>query len=123
MNYVRLTTVALLMGVTISWMRGLVYQKVLDDERDNPAKGSPYIVHVKQIVQALVAMRMRKVGVGYDAIRMTVDKFDIDRAKRHEARIAHGVKVVLDKSLLVFEAKTLLKEANDIEYGAEQEAA
>jgi len=122
MQYVRLTTMAAVMGVTAGWLRGLVYQRVMDDEREVQVKGSPYILHTQQVLQALVAMRMREAGIGYDSIRLAVDKFEIDRAKRHEVRLADGIKIVFNKSLLTLQARNLLKSANDLEYGLEEAA-
>jgi len=123
MDYVRLTTMAAVMGVTESWMRGLVYQKVMDDEREVQGMGSPYLMHTRQVVQALVAKRLRARNVGYDAIRAAVDKFEIDRKKIHEVQLAVGIKLVLNKSLLTLQARGLLKQANDLEYGWEEQAA
>ena len=123
MNYVRLTTMAAVMGVTAGWMRGLVYQAVMDDERENPVKGSPYVMHTKQVVQALVAKRMRQRSIGYDAIRAAIDGFEIDRRKVHEVQIAEGVKLVLNKSLLTLQARGLLKRANELEGNSEERAA
>jgi hypothetical protein len=123
MEYVRLTTMAAVMGVTDGWLRGLVYQKVMDDEREVQDRGSPYVMHTKQVVQALVAKRMRQRSIGYDAIRAAVDRFDIDRKKLHEVQLAQGIKLVLNKSLLTLQARGFLKQANDLEYGPEEQAA
>lgn len=122
MYYVRLTTMAVVMGVTVGWLRGLIAQKVMDDEREMQGRGVPHLMHVKQVVQALVSKRLRQRHVGYDAIRAAVDGFDIDRRKTHEVQLAEGVKLVLNKSLLTLQARGLLKQANDLDYG-EQEAA
>lgn len=122
MNYVRLSTVAGVMGVTNGWLRHQVYQKVMDDARENPAKGSPYIMHVSQVLQALISKKMRKRSIGYDLIRATIDKFEFDRAKKHEVVVDTGIKLVLDKPLLTLEARNILKIANDLEYGAEEAA-
>lgn len=123
MDYVRLTTMASVLGVTDGWLRGLVYQRVLDDERENPVKGSPYIMHIKQTVQALIAKRLREAHVGYDTIRLAVDKFDIDRAQKHTVKIAEGIDLVFHKSLMTLQARFYLKQANTLEYGEEREAA
>ena len=121
MDYVRLTTVARVMGVNISWLRGLVYQKVMDDERESRTKGSPHVMHVQQCFQAIVARRMRERRIGYDLVRDAIWDLEIDRQKRHEVKVATGIKLVLNKSLLLLEARSLLKEANDWEYGTEDE--
>ena len=122
MEYVRLTTMAALMGVTTGWLRCLVYQQVMDDERETRAKGSPYVMHTQQVLQALLAKRMRESKIGYDSIRIAIDEFEVDRRKTHEVYLADGVKLVINKSLLTLQAQGLLKQANDLEYGT-QEAA
>jgi len=123
MEYVRLSTVASVMGVKVGWLRGLVYQKVMDDEREHQAKGSPYVMHVQQCFQALIAYRMRQRNIGYDLIRDAVWDLEIDRLKRHEVHVAEGIKLVLQKALLTLQARSLLKEANDLEFGVEEERA
>lgn len=111
------------MGVTDGWMRGLVYQRVMDDERENPVKGSPYIMHVEQVLEALIAQKMRRRNIGYDLIRDAVDKFEIDRKKIHVVRVDSGIELVLKKPVLILQARNILKIANDIEFGSEEEAA
>lgn len=123
MEYVRLTTVAGVMGVTVGWLRGLIAQKVMDDERENRVKGSPHQMHVQQCFQAMIAKRMRERNIGYDLIRDAVWDLEIDRLKRHEVHVAEGIKLVLLKSVLIMQARNILKMANDLEYGAEEEAA
>ena len=123
MYYVRLTTVAGLLGVTVAWLRGLIGQRVMDDERDNPAKGSPHLMHQKQIVQALVAQRCRKRNIGYDAIREAVDAFEIFGKQYHVAPVERGIDLRLHRRVLVADAKEVLEKANNIEYGSNGEEA
>lgn len=125
MEYVRLTTIAAILGVTTSWLRGLVYQRVMDDERENQAKGSPYVMHVRQVFQAIVAMKMRKAGIGYDSIRLVIDSFEIDRAKLHRTQLDpddKGMILEIRKSVYLLKARGVLKRANDFEYGVEEAA-
>jgi hypothetical protein len=64
---------------------------------------------------------MRERRIGYDLVRDAIWDLEIDRQKRHEVKVATGIKLVLNKSLLLLEARSLLKEANDWEYGTEDE--
>jgi len=124
MEYVRLTTIAAIMGVTDGWLRGLVYQRVMDDERENQVKGSPYIMHVRQIFQAIVAWKMRQAGIGYDTIRLAVDKFEIDRVKYHKICIDptdKGMDLIIHKAAYLNKARGILERANDLEYNVEEE--
>lgn len=121
--YVRLTTIAGLLGVTVAWLRGLIGQKVMDDERDNPAKGSPHLMHQKQIVQALVALRCRRRNIGYDAIRDAVDGFEVFGKQYHTAPVASGIDLRLHRRVLASEATDILKKANLIEHGSNGEEA
>jgi len=124
MEYVRLTTIAAIMGVTDGWLRGLVYQRVMDDERENRVKGSPYIMHVKQIFQAIVALKMRQARIGYDTIRLAVDKFEIDRVKYHKICIDptdKGMDLIIYKAAYLNKARGILERANDFEYNVEEE--
>jgi hypothetical protein len=121
--YVRLTTIAGLLGVRVQWLRGLIGQKVMDDERDNPAKGSPHLMHTEQIVQAIVAKRMRQRNIGYDAIRAAVDEFDVFGKQYHIAPVAHGIDLRLHRRVLTSEATEILKSANLVEYGSNGEEA
>ena len=125
MEYVRLTTIAAIMGVTTGWLRGLVYQSVMDDERENPVKGSPYIMHVRQIFQAIVALKMRQAGIGYDTIRLAIDSFEIDRAKLHRTQLDpddKGLILEVRKSVYLLKARGILKQANEWEYDVEEAA-
>lgn len=123
MYYVRLTTVAGLLGVTVAWLRGLIGQKVMDDERDNPAKGSPHLMHQRQIMQALVAQRCRRRSIGYDAIRAAVDSFEVFGKQYHVAPVERGVDLRLHRRTIAADAKELLLRANEIEYGTNSEEA
>lgn len=122
MEWVRLTTVAAIMGVTDGWMRGLVYQRVMDDERDNPVRGAPYVMHERQIVQAIVAQRCRRRSVGYDLIRDAVDKFEVFGKQFHVVPVERGIDLRLHRRVLAEDAREILRQANEIEYGL-QEAA
>jgi len=121
--YVRLTTIAGLLGVTVPWLRGLIGQRVMDDERDYPAKGSPHLMHTKQIVQALVALRCRRRNIGYDAIREAVDAFEVFGKQYHIAEVERGVDLRLHRRVLVADAKEVLEKANLIEFGSNGEEA
>ena len=123
MEYVRMTTIAGVMGVTVGWLRGLVYQRVVDDMRENPVKGSPYVMHVPEVLQAVVAFKMRRRNIGYDMIRAAVDKFEIDRKSVHVVPVDSGIDLVMKKPVLILQARNILKIANDWEYGAEEVAA
>jgi len=125
MYYVRLTTVASIMGVKTGWLRGLVGQCVMDDEREVRTKGAPHIMHVRQVFQAIVAKKMRRRNIGYDLIRSAVDKFEIDRKARHVVPVDTGIDLVLRKPTLIMEARNILKRANDAEFGTngEEQAA
>jgi hypothetical protein len=119
-HYVRLTTVAAVMGVTVGWLRGLVYQKVMDDERELQGRGSPYVMHVQQCFQALIAKRMRDRSIGYDLIRDAVWDLEIDRLAKHEVKVANGIKLVLDKRALTKDAREVMSKAHGIEYGYQE---
>jgi hypothetical protein len=123
LNYVRLTTIAAVMGVTVGWLRGLVYQRVMDDMRENPVKGSPYVMHVPEVLQAVVAYKMRRRNIGYDLIRDAIDKFEIDRKKIHVVPVDSGIDLVMKKPILILQARNILKIANDWEHGEEEVAA
>lgn len=123
MHYVRLTTVASIMGVTDGWLRGLVYQRVMDDERDTKGRGSPYVMHAQQCFQALIAKRMRDRGIGYNLIRDAVWDLELDRLSKHEVEVASGIKLVLNRRALAKDAREVLEEANHLEYGYEYEEA
>lgn len=122
MEWVRLTTVAAIMGVTDGWMRGLVYQKVMDDERENPVKGAPYVMHLKQVVQAIVAQRCRRRNVGYDLIRDAVDKFEVFGKQFHIVPVERGMDLRLHRKVLTDDAREILRQANEITYGSEEAA-
>ena len=122
MEWVRLTTVAAIMGVTDGWMRGLIYQSVMDRERESDAEQAPYVMHLKQVVQALVAHRCRKRSVGYDLIRDAVDQFEIFGKQYHIVPVDRGLDLRLHRKVLTDDAREILAEANEITYGS-QEAA
>jgi hypothetical protein len=114
---------ASVMGVNHGWLRGLIYQKVMDDERERREKGSPHLMHVQQTFQALIARRMRERAIGYDLIRDAVWDLEIDRQKIHDVEVAEGIKLVLNKSLLLMKARALFKQGHDFEYRADEERA
>jgi hypothetical protein len=93
----------------------------MDDEREERGKGIPHLMHVQQCFQAIIARRMRDRNIGYDLIRDAVWDLEIDRLKRHEVKVAEGIKLVLNKSVLTAQARALFKEAYDWEYPGEEE--
>lgn len=123
MEHVRLSTMASVMGVHHGWLRGLIYQKIMDDERDLRGCGSPHLMHVQQTFQALIARRMRERAIGYDLIRDAVWDLEIDRQRVHEVRVSDGIKLVLNKSVLLMKARALFKQAHDAEHGLEARVA
>ena len=123
MHHVRLTTVAPLIGVKVHWLRGLIGQRVMDDERDNPAKGSPHLMHLRQISQAIIAQRLRRRNVGYDVIRAAVDDFEVFGRQYHVIPVADGIDLRLHRRVLMSESTEILRQANLIEYGTDEEEA
>lgn len=120
---VRLTTLAAVMGVTPGWARGLVYQLVLDDIRENPSKGSPYIVGMEQVFQVVLAWRMRQAGIGYDTIRLVLDGFEIDKVSTHSVMLCPEISLALHRAKLRLRATQFFIEANKLEHGTEEEVA
>jgi hypothetical protein len=119
MEYVKLVTVASILGVTDSWLRGLIYKNVMDDERERQCSGVPHVMHVRQVFQAIVADRMRTHQIGYDLIRATVDAFDLDRKKKMIIPVTAGITLVVEKQIILTKARRVLEIANRIENGGE----
>ena len=123
MEWVRLTTVAAIMGVTDGWMRGLVYQRVMDAERESDAAQSPYVMHLQQVVQALVAQRCRRKAIGYTTIRAAVDEFEIFGRQFHTVEVDRGMDLRLHRRVLTDDAREILRQANEVEHGIQEKAA
>ena len=118
-----MTTVAAIMGVTDGWMRGLVYQRVMDSERESDAAQSPYVMHLQQVVQALVAQRCRRKAIGYVTIRAAVDEFEIFGRQFHTVEVDRGMDLRLHRRVLTDDAREILRQANEIEHGVQEKAA
>lgn len=123
MYYVRLTTMMGLLDVTHGWLSGLYAQRILDDAREKKSKGSPHIMHQQETFQALLAKRMRRAGIGYDTIRLALDRLEFDKKPKVTFQVAKGVDFTIHRREIMGEAHDLLVRANRLEYGAEEEAA
>jgi hypothetical protein len=123
MYYVRLTTMMGLLDVTHSWLSGLYGRRIMDDARDNPAKGSPHIMHQQEIFQALLAKRMRDARIGYDTIRLGLDRLEFDKKPKVTFQVAKGVDFTIHRREIMQEASELLATANRLEYGSEEQEA
>jgi len=123
LDAVRLSSIAAVMQVTTSWLRSLIYQKVMDDIRDDQARGVPYLVHVQQVMQAVVAVELRKKRVGFDSIREAVDAFELDNRKTHVVEWGEFMKLTLKKDKILVEARRILGEAQGLENKDRRKAA
>ena len=65
---------------------------------------------------------MRQAKIGYDTVRLAIDRFEIDRAKYHKVCIDptdKGMDLIIHKSAYLRKARKVLEEANDLEYGSD----
>jgi hypothetical protein len=122
-DVVRLTTVALIMSVTTSWLRGLILQNVMEDERWSKKRGVPCIMTRRNVTQALIAQRMREAGIGYDAIRLVLEEYEFDNMQNHWVDVAPGVCVDIDTLVILRDARRIFDQAYNLEYPADYDEA
>jgi len=122
-DVVRLTTVALIMSVTTSWLRGLILQNVMEDERWSKKRGVPCIMTRRNVTQALIAQRMREAGIGYDAIRLVLEEYEFDNMQNHRVDVAPGVWVDIDTLVILMDARRIFDQAYNLEYPANYDEA
>jgi DNA-binding transcriptional MerR regulator len=115
-SYVYSGAAATVLGVTPSWVRSMIRQRICDDTRDATGKGHRYLFGQAELQQLLVAKRLRELRVGLDTIREVVDALYFDREDVAIARF-NEIFISVNQKKIARKARAALKVARAIEHG------
>jgi DNA-binding transcriptional MerR regulator len=115
-SYVYSGAAATALGVSQSWIRSMIRQRICDENRPSQGKGNRYLFHLPELQQLLVAQRLRELRVGLDTIREVVDVLYFDGEDVATASF-RDIFISVDQKAISRRAKAALKVAQALQYG------
>jgi DNA-binding transcriptional MerR regulator len=115
-SYVYSGAAAAALGVSQSWVRSMIRQRICDETRPEQGKGNRYLFHIAELQQLLVAKRLRELRVGLDTIRQVVDALYFDGDDVATASF-NEVFITVDQKKIARRARAALKVAHSLQYG------
>lgn len=94
-EYMTTDQVAFILGVSKSWLYAQFTQKIIEDLRDSRTKGAPYLYGLRELTELFISRDCRKAGIGYDAIRATVDDMN-NKGHRRITNFGNGIHLIVD---------------------------
>lgn len=115
-TYVGTAALAAALNTRPSWIRTMVAQKIMDDNREQIGRGCRFLLHMEETQQLIVAQHLRKLNVGLDTIRIVVDQLFFDNEDLALADFDE-IYITVDKAKVRRRAQAALRVARSLEHG------